>query len=370
MIVTPDNTTVGDICLAALKECGRIGVGQTADAETITDAWARLQWMLQQWERQRWFVYHLIDLAVVSTGSLSYTVGPGGQINTSIQSAWGLVGGQIAPQGSGTGYAVGDTITLLGGAIITVLGLANPWGPAFGPAFGPPAPGPVLLFAVTSPGSYPGTLPTTLTQTATSGQGQGFSLTPKWQAVSPAASPGRSVRPDRLERAFLRQFNQSLPQTSQPNFAGSPPLFIDYPLELLESREDYDNIALKQLVSFPSYAFYDSAWGLGNLFIWPVPNANIYEVHVTVKEQLPPAFATLATTFCLPYEYYGAILYNLALRLRAKYAIPPPPGDMLPGLAKDGLAVLRGANVQIARLQMPRSVVRPGLYNIFSDRFY
>src|SRR5208337_994298 len=78
----PAGTTVHDICRAALKECGAIGVGQTPLAEDITDAQTRLQWMLQQWERKRWLVYHLVDFSIVSTGQVSYSIGPGGNIDT------------------------------------------------------------------------------------------------------------------------------------------------------------------------------------------------------------------------------------------------------------------------------------------------
>lgn len=248
----PLNTTVNDICTAALKVSMAYGVGQTPTAEDTSDAWAALQWMLQQWERKRWLVYHLVTLNVVSTGVESYTVGPGGQIDT----------------GAG------------------------------------------------------------------------------------------SVRPDKIEAAFLRQLTQS------------PPNQIDYPLTLLQSMEDYSRIALKSLKSFPTYVFYDPAWGLGNLFAWPVPQANIYGVYIVVKEQLPAAFATLATKFALPYEYYAAMVYNLGLRLRPKYGIITQPGDELRGIAKDALNVLRGGNTAIARLQMPTVLQRGGIYNIFSDRIY
>lgn len=52
---------------------------------------------------------------------------------------------------------------------------------------------------------------------------------------------------------------------------GSPSA-IDYPVTIIKAREEYSRIALKQLASFPNYAFYDSAWPLGNLFMYPVPN--------------------------------------------------------------------------------------------------
>lgn len=247
----PSATTIGDICQAGLRECGALGIGQSALADDLNDAWARLQWMLQQWERKRWLVYHLVDLAKVSTGALSYSVGPGGDFNT------------------------GAT----------------------------------------------------------------------------------SVRPARLEAAFIRQI-----QTSPPNQ-------IDFGLGIIQSREDYNKIAIKSLQSFPSYAFLDTDWPLAHLYVWPVPNSVIYEIHISVLAQLPFRFANVATQFVLPYEYYAAMLYNLALRLRPKYRIPTFPGDPLPGLAKDSLNVMRGANVQIARLVMPGGLSGGDQYNIFSDRF-
>ncbi len=83
----PANTTMGDLVNEALKECGRIGVGQTALAEDFNGGWMRLQWMLQQWERKRWLVYHLETKLVTSTGVMTYTVGPGGDIDTGTVSA-------------------------------------------------------------------------------------------------------------------------------------------------------------------------------------------------------------------------------------------------------------------------------------------
>jgi len=248
----PATTTMGDLVNEALKESGRIGVGQTPLAEDFNGGWMRLQWMLQQWERKRWLVYHLETKLVVSTGATSYTVGPGGSVDTGVG----------------------------------------------------------------------------------------------------------SVRPDKIESAFVRQLAQS------------PGNNIDWPLTLLQSMEDYNRIVLKGLVSFPGNAFYDPAWPLGNLYAWPVPTASIYSIGITIKAQLPVSFLNQAVVFTLPYEYYAAVLYNLALRLRPKYGIGTYPGDPLPGLVRDSLAVLRGANAAIARLHVPRDLMRGGLYNIYSDQNY
>lgn len=176
-------------------------------------------------------------------------------------------------------------------------------------------------------------------------------------AVSYTVGPGGqfpiSPRPDRIESAFFRQIIQS-----QPNQ-------IDYPLEIIEAREDYNLISLKQLQTFPQYLFYDSAFPTGLAYPWPLIQANLYELHLTVKETLSQ-FTSLSQTISLPLEYFAALKFNLAIRLRQAYQLPPDPA--LIGLAKDALNVIRNANVQISRLRIPTDLVRPGIYNVFSDQ--
>ena len=259
-----------DLATQALREAGALGVGQTALADDISDAIMRLQWMLQQWERKRWLVYHTVDFAVTCTGAQSYSIGPGGDL---------------------------DTNQSLG-----------PFNNQFN-------------------GRFAGTYPV-------------------------------SVRPAKIESAFIRQLN-----LTQPNQ-------VDFPLRLLHAREDYNRIALKRLSTFPAWLFYDPAWPLGTLYPWPVPQANIYALHVMVLEQLPPMFASPTVVLQLPYEYLSAIVLNLAMRLRPKYAIPTFPGDPLPGLAREALKVVRATGVQVSQLQIPGELMGGEGYNIFSDRFY
>jgi hypothetical protein len=238
-------TTANDIVDLSLRDAGIIGVGQTALAEDANRALTRLNFMLGQWQVQRWLVYHLIDSAKVATGAQSYTVGPGGDFNV-------------------------------------------------------------------------------------------------------------AVAPDRLENAFFRQL---------PSIANALP--IDYPLEILEAREDYNSIALKTLTTFPSYIFYDSDFPLGRVYPWPVPQANLYEVHITLKAVLTQ-IANLATVVNLPLEYFEALYLNLAVALRDAYDLPPK--EVLIARAKKSLTVVRGARTQIARLTMPVDLVRPGIYNPYSDQ--
>lgn len=236
-------TTPAELIALALIDAGIYGQGQTASAEDTNNAFKRLNWMLSQWSRKRWLVYHLIDVSLTSTGAQSYTIGAGGNFNT--------------------------------------------------------------------------------------------------------------PRPDRLEAAFVRQL---LPSGQNQ---------IDYPLEVLQSREDYNRIALKTMGTWPSLVFYDSDYPLGNLYVWPVPAASQFAIHLGLKQTLAQ-FTSLAQDINLPPEYEGALFYNLVIRLQASYKIPPDP--MIVALAKDGLNVLRGANTQIPTLRMPSAVTNRGrFYNVYSD---
>ena len=80
-------------------------------------------------------------------------------------------------------------------------------------------------------------------------------------------------RPDRLEYAFLRFLNQSPPQG----------LFVDIPLDIIQSHEDYSRITVKNIGTLPWRIFYDPQWPVGILRPWPIPQPTIYEIHVGLK---------------------------------------------------------------------------------------
>lgn len=73
--------TARDIITAALQDAGVTGVGQTPSGEDMNDALFRLNNMLGQWNRQRWLVFHTVDVTCISNGNISYTVGLGGNFN-------------------------------------------------------------------------------------------------------------------------------------------------------------------------------------------------------------------------------------------------------------------------------------------------
>jgi len=224
-------TTPVDLIHLCLKTAGVVGVGQTPDFEDTNDCFSILNSFLGQITRERFLVYHLVDVAFLSNGAISYTIGAGGDFNV--------------------------------------------------------------------------------------------------------------PRPDRLEAAYARL----LPVSTQP---------FDYPLTLIDSREDYSAITLKHLTTFPNSVFYDSDWPLGHVFVWPVPQNEQFEVHLVIKETLTQ-FPTLTTPINLPPEYLDMLIWNLSVRIRPLYQMPPDPTII--ALAKNSLAVIRQSNTQIPQLRMPSSVM-------------
>lgn len=237
-------TTALDIITLALKDAGTLGVGQSPLQEDFNDALKTLNGMLAQWQKQRWLVYHLVELTKTATGAQTYTVGPGGD----------------------------------------------------------------------------------------------FSIV---------------YRPDQIAYAFARQLVPASPNQ------------VDFPVRMLESREDYARIALKTLTPMPQVAWYDADYPLGKVYFWPVPST-AYEMHIGVKAALQ-SFANLNDVVNLPPEYEDCIRWNLGARLRPMYQLDPDP--TITALALQSLAVVRAANAQIPLARMPWGLRNRNRYNVYTDGY-
>ena len=166
-------------------------------------------------------------------------------------------------------------------------------------------------------------------------------------------------RPDRLEYAFLRFLNQSPPSG----------LFVDIPIDIIQSHEDYARITVKNIGTLAWRIFYDPVWPVGVLFPWPVPQPTIYEIHVGFKVVLP-RFASLQQPITFPPEYESALNCALVRRFRASYQMPPDP--TIDSLARDALNTIRLANSAVSTLRMPsflRNRQRAYDYRGDSDEF-
>jgi hypothetical protein len=108
------------------------------------------------------------------------------------------------------------------------------------------------------------------------------------------------TRPEKIESAFIRSSN------------------IDYYLEPV-GEQAYNQIPDKTTQSLPDVFYYNSAYPLGTIKLYPVPDS-AYALHVTQWTHLQ-SFATLADTFALPSGYEDAIVFNLAKRLAPEYGV-------------------------------------------------
>ena len=207
-----------------------------------------------------------------------------------------------------------------------------------------------------------------------------YHLLDKWAASTGDAvmtvGPGGVFdmpRTDRIDAAFSRFITQYGGATlGEPvdgfvigvSQVGPEAQGVDFPITVLYSREDYNSAMTKGVFGAPYYAFFDSDWPMGKLHLYPVPQAGVYEIHITVKAELTQ-FPDLTTDINLPPEYLEALLYNLAVRLRFSYQLPPDA--KLEKLASAALTTIMGANAQIPMLGMPSALSgRRGRINIYT----
>jgi hypothetical protein len=158
-------------------------------------------------------------------------------------------------------------------------------------------------------------------------------------------------RPDRISSAFVRLTVQSFPNQ------------VDYPLTLLQAREDYNRIAVKGQGAMPTALFYDSAYPLGNLYPWSVPD-NQYTLFITTYAQLQQ-FASVADDIVMPPQYEEAIMWNLAGRLRPMYGMQPD--QTINKLAMASINTLQGSNTQVPTMTVDPILTSRGKYNVYSD---
>lgn len=71
-----------DIINTALIRSGVLGDGTTASASQVNRAFDQLNGIISLWNRKRWLKWAEIDVGVVSTGAVSYTIGDGGDFDT------------------------------------------------------------------------------------------------------------------------------------------------------------------------------------------------------------------------------------------------------------------------------------------------
>lgn len=180
-------------------------------------------------------------------------------------------------------------------------------------------------------------------QTLYQEQEETFTLTGATSYTIGSAGTFNTVRPEKIISAFYRLSNS------------------DYHPLVLTSKVNWDVIQGKTDAGYPNVLWYDEAYPLGVIHLWPNPVSGTL-VLSTLKQLTE--FAATSTTVALPPGYRDALTFNFAVRYS-------PEGGVLTNdtrqLAARSLSAVRRNNRKLARafLQCPGISTR-GVSNIFN----
>lgn len=153
-------------------------------------------------------------------------------------------------------------------------------------------------------------------------------------------------RPPRLDGVYAR-----LISGATGTYNAGP---VDFPLVVLNSQTEYNNISLKSLTTFPTAAWYSPDFPFSTVWPWPIPPAHQFDLHVFYRGGLP-TYTKLTDPLGLPPEYVKALRYELAILLQVNYSAPVNPA--LIKILNGTLATVKATNARVASLQMPAALV-------------
>lgn len=172
-----------------------------------------------------------------------------------------------------------------------------------------------------------------------------------------------------IGKSGVPDFNQVRPQiiqdagiistTSVPNF--------ELPMRQL-TVDEWASVTIKGVPSsLPYYLYYDLAYPLGTISLWPVPSVSSIQLALYVPTQISQ-FLTVNDTIVLPPGYAEAIRYNLAVRLAPEFGRPLDP--TIAALASMSYATVQRANKRLDILGIDEALKgnQPGAYNWLTDQ--
>lgn len=322
-------TTARDICNLALKQVGVLGVGQTALPEDINDAFTYLGNMVAQWQKSRWLVPSLQKLSFTCDGSVSYTVGIGGDIN--IQRPSDIKAAYVVQLNTGSNpisLPLRKLFSYEDYALIAVKSL-----PSLPDRFFYDGQFPLANF-------FPFPIPSSQYQiTIVFESLLGFGTTIETGSITTGGAAYTNGNYENVELAG----GSGTGATADITVTGGAVAVVS----LLTGGENY---AIGDILS----ATAADIGGTGAGFTWTVGNIQ----------------SNVDTEIVMPPEYKECLIMNLTLRLSAVYQIPS--NDDTRRLAKTSLNTLRKNNTQIPALTMP---ARPGLrtgigFNLYNPDGY
>jgi len=174
-----------------------------------------------------------------------------------------------------------------------------------------------------------------------------YQVGPSGSTPAPDFVTDGDFRPANIQSCFLRQNVGSGPN-SYP---------IDFPMNVLGSRQEYDAIRLKFLQSWPASIYYDPIVPVATLYIWPIPVQTLFSLYIAWQQAIDfsvEGSQSQELDAVLPAESQLAIMYNLALLTAVNYKLPPDPE--LQASARASLNTLRNTNYALQPLAMPRAL--------------
>ena len=153
-----------------------------------------------------------------------------------------------------------------------------------------------------------------------------------------------TARPVEIVKAFVRD-SQS----------------FDTELEII-GYDTYDSIRVKSTgVSYPNYLYYDQAYPLGTIRVYPAPQTGL-TLFIDSNKQIQ-SFASITTVINLPTGYQRAIESNFAVEASPGFASASPELIMI---AKQSKAYIKNINLRTPVLQMDSSLVGGRSGNIYT----
>lgn len=163
-----------------------------------------------------------------------------------------------------------------------------------------------------------------------------------------------TVRPTKIVGAYLTISTGAIP--------------VDYPMQVI-GYDDYNDIRLKTLqTNFPSYCYYEPAFPLANLYVYPVCAVNNESITLTSWKPLA-MIADPTATVSLPPGYWEALVFNLAVRIAEEYQFDMRPTTI--ALAESSLKKIKRLNQRTLTLQTDVALMNTSQmrYSIYADGY-
>lgn len=141
---------------------------------------------------------------------------------------------------------------------------------------------------------------------------------------------------------------------------------VDYQLQILD-RPQYDLISYKTNQGIPLALFYDRAYPLGTVTLYPLPQPAGMTIFLDSYLQIQ-SFANATDLIDLPPGYARALIFNLAVEISADYNKEVPP--TVARIAAQSLGTLKRNNRQDVVARFDSAILTGSrAYNYISDTY-